>query len=88
MCLEIVFYVFKNVKNNSKINFIHTMLLHCATGGLNPIPHKKIYMKIHSQIQIATRKVASTKQFVKVQVHFSGGREGRFHPSCFGIGFY
>lgn len=55
------------------------------------IPHEKIYVGIRAGINTARRKVASTKQFIKVKLHSQGGRGAGSHRwnqplGCLGLG--
>ena len=55
-------------------------------------PTLKIYVGIHGRIRTARRKVASTEQFIKAEVHSQGERAGRFpevEPAqgCLWIGY-
>ena len=51
----------------------------CEWGGLRFwIPRAKIHTGICAQNKDSQKKVASTKQFIKVKVHSQGRRVGRF----------
>lgn len=53
--------------------------MHYVNGSLYPwICHEKIDGGIHSQIQIARRKVASTKQFIKLKDTLKVGEQTVF----------